>query len=61
VLEFLLIVWGVVAFLAVLTWEPMRRSIAAVLDLFVSTVLVLVISGLIWLFLRARNWLLPIR
>ena len=60
-LEFLLIICAVVAFLAVLTWEPVRRSIAAALDLTVLAVLVLVISGLIWLFLQARNWLLPIK
>ena len=52
-LEFLLIVCAVVAFLAVLTWEPVRRSISAALDLLVLVVLVLVISGLIWLVAQA--------
>jgi hypothetical protein len=51
--EFLLIVFAVVAFLAVLTWEPVRRFISAALDLSIVAVLVLVISGLIWLFTRA--------
>jgi hypothetical protein len=52
-LEFLLIVCAVVAFLVFLTWEPIRRSLAAALDLSVLAVLVLVISGLIWLFIQA--------
>jgi len=51
--EFLLIVCAVVAFLAFLTWEPVRRSIPAVLDLSVLVVLVLMISGLIWLLFQA--------
>jgi hypothetical protein len=52
-LEFFLIVCAVVAFLAFLTWEPMRKSLAAALDLTVLAVLVLVISGLLWLFAQA--------
>jgi hypothetical protein len=52
-LEFLLIFCGVLAFLAFLTWEPVRKSIAAALDLTVLAVVVLVISGLIWLFVQA--------
>ena len=53
VLEFLVIVCAVVAFLALLAWEPVRRLISAALDLSVLAVLVLLISGLIWLFAQA--------
>ena len=52
-LEFLLIVCAVVAFLAILTWEPVRRAVSAALDLSILAVVVLVISGLIWLFAQA--------
>ncbi|CUJ83502.1 hypothetical protein RUE5091_00118 [Ruegeria denitrificans] len=52
-LEFLVIVLAVIAFLALLTREPVSRAISVALDLSILTVLVLVVSGLIWLILQA--------
>lgn len=52
-LEFLLIVVLVVAFLAFLSWKPVRRFMAAILDLSILIFVVLVISLVIWLALQA--------
>ncbi len=49
-LEFLVIIFAVVAVLFFLSLEPMRNVTAMILDLSIAAYLILVISIMIWLF-----------